>query len=345
MRVRQGIVVPLLISACGLPAGIASAQTPSSAFKAHEQDNADGPNFDGARPTAPAVGVNNVGVVMAGTRFMMITTKNFPIFPVDIRSVDSTMFPYRRASVADTRFIDPRAVYDGVQSRLWTAYLEAEVVDPFLIDHCGEEAWLHLGVSQAGAPFGPFALDQWWYHTDVPGASPPRSAINLADQDYHQYKETENIHRPLDHTARMPSLGFLTPSGEAGDRDGALIVAVNARIDDEGCGAVPPDGTNGPPVIAAMGQFIYIFPYEQASGALSILDGDPVIISDSTVIRTFVDQDITEDTSVFGCVVQAPYEQPENAVLIISTPRPPGVMEHIRLKGIYDDKMSSGGVQ
>ncbi|MCW5756454.1 MAG: hypothetical protein KIT54_04375 [Phycisphaeraceae bacterium] len=48
MRVRHGIAVAMLVSACGLPLAVAQAQTSSNAYRAHVQDNSE--------PAAPGEG-------------------------------------------------------------------------------------------------------------------------------------------------------------------------------------------------------------------------------------------------------------------------------------------------
>lgn len=54
MKTRNRIALVSLVAVCGWPIGVAHAQSPSDEYVAHRQDNSDGPNKDGARPTAPA---------------------------------------------------------------------------------------------------------------------------------------------------------------------------------------------------------------------------------------------------------------------------------------------------
>ena len=350
MRVRQGIVVAMLVSACGMPLAIAQAQTPSNAYQAHEQDNSDGPNFDGARPTAPAVGVSNLGVVAAGTRYLSLFSKAHTITPLDERGVDDTNFPFVLAATSGTRLIDPRAAHDPIHNRLWALYGEAKFEQsPFFgIQHCEETALLHLSVNKAGANFGvmdPLDGTQWWYYTGSGGsAGNGGEAFNLRSGSIQPY-QTEPLHEPLKLTARMPSIGFHSVTGNVNDRSGAVIVATNAR---EVCTFFD-EGTNGPPLIKGMFQFLYVIPYEHDGGTKSILDGDRPDESDITVVRPFLNTPfpLTVDTSIHGWVVQAPYEQVENATFIISTPNPATeidpLFEHVRLKGLfYDDTALAG---
>ncbi|MCW5757643.1 MAG: hypothetical protein KIT54_10440 [Phycisphaeraceae bacterium] len=320
--------MPLLVSACGLSTGIAQAQTPSNAYQTHEQDNSDGPNFDGGRPTAPALGVSNIGVIAAGTRYLSLFSKAHTITPLDERGVDDTSFPFTLAAASETRLLDSRAAHDPIHNRLWALYGEAKFDQSpsYGINHCEETAFLHLSVNKTGANFGatdPLDGTQWWYYTGSGGsAGNGGEAFDLTDETNIKRYKTDAAHLPIILTARMPSIGFHTITGESDDRSGAVIVATNAR---DQCTHFT-DGTNGPPVQRNMNQFIYIIPYEHDGGTKSILDGDRPDESDITVVRPFLNTPfplaVDTDTSIHGWVVQAPFEQVENATFIISTPNP-----------------------
>lgn len=299
-------------------------------------------NNDGARPTSPAVAVNNLGVVMAGNRFMTIFDRTSPIGLLETRGVDASDFPYRLAGAGNTRFQDARAYHDPIHNRLWTAYVEGEFDDSRSL-YCADQAYLHVANTVATADFSlPNPLFQWHYTTGPVGSFPPGPAYDLRLGGYAKYQPDAD-HKPIEKTARMPSMGFLTPSGMADDREGGIIVALNARTT-ESCILFSDDGPNGPPSISGMFQYIYIIPYEHSGGLESILDGSRVPENLITVINTSIlDDSVFQDKSIYGCVVQAPYEQPTNAALIISTPEEEMLGQDIRLKGVFYNSLAPAG--
>ncbi|MEQ9096806.1 MAG: hypothetical protein RIE32_11145 [Phycisphaerales bacterium] len=347
MQTRNAFTLASIVIACGLPVGTAHAQTPPNDYVAHEQDATDGANNEGAWPTAPAVGVSNLGVLAAGTRYLSLFSKAATITALDERGVDDLDFPFVPVISSGAVLLDPVANHDPIHNRLWGLYTEAEVVsiDPLAIDDCAFSSSLHLSVNKSGANFGitdPLDDSEWWYYTGSGGsAGNGGEAFDLLDDVSIQKYKGDAAHVPPFYTTRLGSLGFHTITGDPNDRSGGLILATNARTR-----CFLPEGTNGPtPLNQEVRQFIYVIPYEHDGGASSILDGDRPGESDMTVIRPFegdVTLGVVADTSTYGCVVQAPFEQVENATFIISVPdtyQPFGSTipsEAIRLKGVFD---------
>lgn len=345
MPFRHGIALLALIAACGWPVSVALGQAAPDEYVAHVQNATDGANNEGSRSTSPAVGVSNLGVVAAGTRYLSLFSKAMSITPLDERVVDDPDFPFELTQTSGTTLLDPRAYHDPIHNRLWVLYNEAE--GDRKINHCASLAMLHLSVNMSGANFGasdPLDGTQWWYYTGSGGsAGSGGEAFNLRSTLIEPYK-TLGAHQPVEFTARMSSMGFHTISGEADDRSGALIVATNSVPENCSVG-----GDGSPPLFPVLRQFVYIIPYEHDGGTASILDGDRPSESDMTVVRPYVDSTppLLEDESIFGFVVQAPFEQVENATFIISVPETiwsvTGPFEKIRLKGLfYDDSQPTG---
>lgn len=88
MPFRHGIALSALIAACGWPVSVALGLAAPDEYVAHEQNATDGANNEGSRSTSPAVGVSNLGVVAAGTRYLSLFSKAMSITPLDERGVD-----------------------------------------------------------------------------------------------------------------------------------------------------------------------------------------------------------------------------------------------------------------
>lgn len=348
MTTRGSICIASLFGICGLTMGLASAQAQVLVYdQTHDGTSSD----DESRPTAPSVGVGEPAVVSAGTRYLGLYSKGGG--PLDFATVGGMNFPFDRTATEGRVLIDPRAEHDPIHNRLWVAYLEAAVTPGTLtLDPCLNTAFLHLSVSKDVPSIGSLGTGDWWYYTGQ--ASGGRIAFDLRTGSYNEYKDEIGLHPPIERTARMPSLGFHTPQGEADDRGGGIVVAVNGRTSLT-CPVPPSPGSDAPQVNGNTFQHIYIIPYEHDDGEASILDGDQPEPVDITVIRPFIndfDSDIAPDDSIYGWVVQEPYEQTQNyiytrnATFIISTPLPASadtVLQSIRLKGLlYDDTEPAG---
>ncbi|MCW5757659.1 MAG: dockerin type I repeat-containing protein [Phycisphaeraceae bacterium] len=348
MASRGKTRIVTVLGVCGVAMGVSLAR---AQVLLYEQTH-DGTQFDEeARPTSPAVGVGEVAVVAAGTRYLALFNKNGT--QLDFQPVGAMGFPFSLTEAEDRVLIDPRAHHDPVHNRLVAAYLEAKMgFNTLAVDPCGAAAFLHLSVSRDQPAIGSLGVNNWWYYTG-PGPS-GNMAFDLRDFGYKPYKNEATAHAPIENTARMPSIGFHTRTGELDDRSGAMIVAVNGRTPD-GCSSPPVfPGGDAPEVSASTSQHVYIIPYQHDNGTKSILDGDQPQPGDITVIRPFTTESefIRPDDSIHGWVVQEPYEQTQNftftrnATFIISTPlpgSPDAVMHDIRLKGLFYDAAAGSG--
>ncbi|MEO1277338.1 MAG: hypothetical protein AAFV77_00075 [Planctomycetota bacterium] len=347
MATRRDRIRTQLCVVCSLAAGVASAQAQTLVY---EQTH-DGTATDNeSRPTSASVGVSDKAGVAIGTRYMGLYSKGGSL--QDFRTAAGMGFPFDLVDPDFNVLIDARAEHDQVHNRLVMAYMEAQAgFLSFAVDPCADDALLHLAISRDLPSVTSFS--NWWYYTGGgPGGS---TAFDLGASGYLQYKNEFGAHEPVEKTARMPSLGFHSRSGDSDDRSGAIIVAVNGRLAED-CPLPPASaGADAPEVTGKTRQHLYIIPYEHEDGEESILDGDQPQPGDITTVRPFtqdVDSDIAPDTSIYGWVVQEPYgrfqnaEFVENATFIISTPLPGSAdtpVQEIRLKGLFFDDTQNPG--
>lgn len=301
MRTRSGIVVICLL---GL-AGAASGQG-QIAYKVD-------PFFDQYDySTAPSIGVNSLAAVVLGTHRMVLFNKSgteVDSIVWDEHLPDSD-YPFAPAYDGSIRsLVHPRAEYDPISGRLWMMYAENLNLDPESEWYCVQN--LHLAVSKSPTEYTtPGVLDSleethWWYYTgrnelggEMTGGN-GGVAFNLNDSNIQPFRDNIlDLHAPTEDTVRLPSYGF---------DERAFIVAFSSFGQ---CAEEDP----GP-----FQQFIYIIPrFNPGNDEPWLIDGDRADEDDMISIRMRHEPLILDD-SVEAYVVQEPYEQYNNATLLISS--------------------------
>ncbi|GIW73998.1 MAG: hypothetical protein KatS3mg103_0520 [Phycisphaerales bacterium] len=287
--------------------------------------------------TAPSVGVSGLAAVVLGTHEMALFDKAGN--KIDSRDwffeLPDPTYPFAPgndgASILRS-LVFPRAEYDPLTGRLWMFYSEAFNVAPESGPDC--TPILHIAVDKGVGNFHPnpgllegLGEDHWWYYTGnasdmTEGNGGVAFKLNSSSVDPFREPVFPQIpvgsHAPLQDTALLASYGF---------DERAIVAAMSSRL------ACTQDG------IDAYEQYIYLIPRSNNDFSTNdewLIDG---VRADegSFVCIQMRDAPLIEDDSVFGYVVQEPYEQYANATFLVSTAgsQPGESQTAIRVKGLF----------
>lgn len=298
--------IATMLSVCGLAH---AAQVQQVAFTT---DNSDPQGWRNVEPALATDG--HALVLMSSMRLSLFTTAGgSPLVSYD---VEDSNLPFKHTDLDHGRFFDSRAELDPIHGRLWMLWSEDNV-----FGGDGTLAKLHLAVNKNPAlfPSGSSTIStlsdaHWWFYTGKTGS---RTAFDMSSTDLRRYQDiAEPAHPPFQTLVDQPSMVF--------DERAVIVNAWSFWSVVE------------PPSAA----FI-IIPTVHSNGNGSLLDGEMPNDNEITLVR-LSDMGLSEgganDFAVRYYAVQEPYEQLENASFFIAPPGDAGLLDGVRLTGLYYDE-------
>ncbi|MEQ8844600.1 MAG: hypothetical protein RIB58_07070 [Phycisphaerales bacterium] len=286
--------------------------------------------------TAPSLGVSGLAAVVLGTHEMALFDKaGNKIAGRDwFFELPDPTYPFAPGNDGASflrSLVYPRAEYDPLTGRLWMFYSEAFNAAPESAPEC--TPILHIAVDKGAGGFHPnpnllegLGEDHWWYYTGNANDMTEGNggvAFSLSSTNVDPFRPSgagvpPGSHDPLQDTALLASYGF---------DERAIVAAMSSRI------ICADDG------IDAFEQYIYLIPRSNNDFSTNdewLIDGVRADEDDFVCIQ-MRDRPLIADDSVFGHVVQEPYEQYANATFLVSTAgsQAEESQTEIRVKGIF----------